>query len=626
MPIRLLLAFCCAACLPGLDLPRDADGWSQLVPQADSRIVYVSASQGDDATAQSYSASDAAVGADPRQPAGAIAAYASIAAAFEAVRDGEPDWVLLRADDVWEDIGRLPLRSGRGLDAPFVIADYGEGSARPLLRQGNSGGCRSLGNRNVGYLGYLVVAGIHFYNNLVDPADPAYDDSLDPNGSAFNPGHTDIYHIDLEDCTFQFQQFNVQNNGDNLLHDIDFHRCQFLDSYSRSGHSQGLYVKNSDVDVEQCFFDHNGWLIQNGEGLSTEDGVATIFNHNFYVNASYLDLSGNILMRSSSMQKFRNDTTGQMLDLVFHDNLIIEGEVGISLGGNTDEPLRFIRPRVTRNVLIDIGRTHPTNRSLAWYFTIQDWDGGLVAENCFLHQQDPTIGNAFGISVGDGSTRDVLIRDNVIHGFIKGRGISIGKIDGPVTWLRNSVVFDSEEAMPISSRSTPAEDLQGHRWLDNRWVGADPDGSIASIDREDHDAASWATLSGEVGGRSDTPAYPDPDRTVESYCASLGHPATMEAFVTLVRAQSRRSWDPAFTATAVNDYLRAGFAVADDRPRRAIRVELQGIEATDDWRAILDQGLIGETDGDGSHRFPGLSPRQASRIHFELDPRMSNDS
>jgi hypothetical protein len=43
--------------------------------------------------------------------------------------------------------------------------------------------------------------------------------------------------------------------------------------------------------------------------------------------------------------------------------------------------------------------------------------------------------------------------------------------------------------------------------------------------------------------------------------ASLGEPATLEAFLAGARAQSKSNWQPRYTAAAVNAYLRAGFAM-----------------------------------------------------------------
>ena len=44
-----------------------------------------------------------------------------------------------------------------------------------------------------------------------------------------------------------------------------------------------------------------------------------------------------------------------------------------------------------------------------------------------------------------------------------------------------------------------------------------------------------------------------------SYNGTLGGEATFEAFAEEVRQQSKTNWRPAYTAQAVNAYIREGF-------------------------------------------------------------------
>ena len=55
--------------------------------------------------------------------------------------------------------------------------------------------------------------------------------------------------------------------------------------------------------------------------------------------------------------------------------------------------------------------------------------------------------------------------------------------------------------------------------------------------------------------------YLDPSRSVESYNASLGHSADLNAFLAEARLQSKDNWNPQLTADAVNNYIREGFGV-----------------------------------------------------------------
>ena len=51
----------------------------------------------------------------------------------------------------------------------------------------------------------------------------------------------------------------------------------------------------------------------------------------------------------------------------------------------------------------------------------------------------------------------------------------------------------------------------------------------------------------------------DTTRSVGTYNASLGGPATSAAFLARARQQRRYNWDENYTATTANAWIRAGF-------------------------------------------------------------------
>jgi len=96
----------------------DSDGWSNLTPSADSRLIYVSNS-GNDATGQVYSVAD--VGANPHNPSGTINTFKSITVAMNHLRTGYPDWLILKRGDEW-------ARDEINSDYNFVYYDTVNGS------------------------------------------------------------------------------------------------------------------------------------------------------------------------------------------------------------------------------------------------------------------------------------------------------------------------------------------------------------------------------------------------------------------------------------------------------------------------------------------------------------------
>lgn len=102
------------------------NGWTVVEPSADTVIIYVSSSVGDD-NADGL-APDPTGGSGPKQ---------SIRAGIAALRDGSADWLLLRRGDTWSE--SLPIDiSGRGVGEPLVISSYGESLDRPVLHGASS--------------------------------------------------------------------------------------------------------------------------------------------------------------------------------------------------------------------------------------------------------------------------------------------------------------------------------------------------------------------------------------------------------------------------------------------------------------------------------------------------------
>lgn len=77
------------------------NGWTQFTASSDTRIIYVSDTDGDDATAEFYTSTSPEVGTDPFLPSGTVKAYKTISAAKNGLRNGFPDWILLKKGDVF---------------------------------------------------------------------------------------------------------------------------------------------------------------------------------------------------------------------------------------------------------------------------------------------------------------------------------------------------------------------------------------------------------------------------------------------------------------------------------------------------------------------------------------------
>src|SRR5687767_8115525 len=106
-----------------MSVSQDGGGWTVVGPSADSRVIYVSSSAGNDANSGMSDSS----------------AVKSVGKGRSLLRNGMPDHLLLKRGDVWHESlsGSTWGLSGRDADEPMLVGTYGDASAaRPLLKTG----------------------------------------------------------------------------------------------------------------------------------------------------------------------------------------------------------------------------------------------------------------------------------------------------------------------------------------------------------------------------------------------------------------------------------------------------------------------------------------------------------
>jgi hypothetical protein len=544
--------------------PRDADGWSILTPSADSRLIYVSTS-GNDSTGQTYLPSSAQIGADPYNPAGAVLPYATIDAALAQARAGYPDYVLLKRGDTWTHDAIIRLKAGRSATERSVLGYYGSAAARPTVLHNGV---------NFSWASYSALVGIRFYASQRNPASPDFAGFASVGGASgfdglLGYGGTLTGGLLIEDCWFDWFAGNVlQSPLANFapLTDIIVRRNIITNNYSTNSHSQGLYTDRVSLWLEENIFDHNGWYKQGGAVFSEQaEGKATMFNHNTYFGGTRETVfRNNLFLRASSIgSKFTSNTTSgtnevKTWDLLIDNNLYVEGEVGVSLGGNNDQNNgpRWRNIHFTNNVMTHIGRTRPTLRTLGWGLDVQDWDGGKVTGNLFAHWGDATLNNNFAI-FSSGDTNDVTYSGNIAYNVSSGGPLVAfrdGAIQKRVAFTGNDIWTNTATGQLLSYTLTGNAGFGNNYYYSGRnaaqWFSVN--GAYASL-------AQYQTASGDTTSIAGQRSYPDPNRTVESYLASKGYATDMDSFAALLCTQSKYNWLPDLRASAINDYLRAGF-------------------------------------------------------------------
>lgn len=557
------------------NLPQqDEAGWSILTPSADSRLVYVDANAGSDSNGQFHLLADAVIGADPTQPVGAVLAFRTLAAAQAQLRQDSPDWLLLRAGGVWEE--SLPIRRGRSATQRMVATAWGEGP-RPELRTGVERGIASSHPVNV------AVVGIRFWAHTRDTDGPYFTGYEGSSGMSFStwqaPSLNQVRDVLIEDCVFRTYANNVFTGDapNEPITRLAVRRSIISGNYKTTGmgHSQGIYHSGkghgdgvATILLQENLFDHNGWRIQSINGNNdAEGGQATIFNHNTYFSsASNVLFQRNLFLRPSSISnKWTAYLTAEHYDsrrLVTDNNLYVDGEIGISLGGNYPPggALRFDDIAIHNNVFTDIGRSRPTNRSLSWSVEAIDWKYGSIRSNLFIHQRAP-ITNSYALQVTAPSQGEtVLVENNVIANFHSSTYGGLVRLQDGGNF--DQVLFHNNTVQASSESPLVSLDPGGYLFTgNNRYHSPAAGNRHFRVDGTYMGVAEWAALTGDSGASTDPVTFPAPERDLETYIEHLGLGSGFDDFLTAVYGQSRGNWNPALGAAAINDWLRGGFGM-----------------------------------------------------------------
>ncbi|MFA5591111.1 MAG: hypothetical protein WDA70_10465 [Lysobacteraceae bacterium] len=557
------------------NLPQqDEAGWSILTPSADSRLVYVDANAGSDSNGQFHLLADAVIGADPTQPVGAVLAFRTLAAAQAQLRQDSPDWLLLRAGGVWKE--SLPIRRGRSATERMVATAWGEGP-RPELRTGVERGIASSHPVNV------AVVGIRFWAHTRDTDGPYFTGYEGSSGMSFStwqaPSLNQVRDVLIEDCVFRTYANNVFTGDapNEPITRLAVRRSIISGNYKTTGmgHSQGIYHSGkghgdgvATILLQENLFDHNGWRIQSINGNNdAEGGQATIFNHNTYFSsASNVLFQRNLFLRPSSISnKWTAYLTAEHYDsrrLVTDNNLYVDGEIGISLGGNYPPggALRFDDIAIHNNVFTDIGRSRPTNRSLSWSVEAIDWKYGSIRSNLFIHQRAP-ITNSYALQVTAPSQGEtVLVENNVIANFHSSTYGGLVRLQDGGNF--DQVLFHNNTVQASSESPLVSLDPGGYLFTgNNRYHSPAAGNRHFRVDGTYMGVAEWAALTGDSGASTDPVTFPAPERDLETYIEHLGLGSGFDDFLTAVYGQSRGNWNPALGAAAINDWLRGGFGM-----------------------------------------------------------------
>jgi hypothetical protein len=520
-----------------------AFAWTDFTPSPDTRRVFVSSSAGSDSN-------DGLSEATPVK---------SIWKGYTLLRDGYPDWLLLKRGDTFttgrnvDRFGPPPLdwgfsfgKSGRSSSERLLVSSYGSGS-RPYIKCNPDESPIWFQDPVVRYVAFV---GLNFKSYTRDPDSPEFQ------GPAGKSGINALYAEDVlfEDCRFSyFGGHAIQSCAAFTLRG-----CVISDNYATVGHSQGLYTNNvKGLVVEGCAFIRNGW------NPKVPGAQATVYNRNLYISNTpgtvvrdCIDADG----ASGGMQLRIGGTCER--------NLVVRAPLGISFSHPENPKGVDVTGVIRQNVILGGRNIDILGRGTGISIGTSAVDTSIY-ENIIANNTDGTE-NVAGIVFNgeDIETRGGIdVRDNIVRGWeYGGRGTCIGFFMSPTRSLRlRSVTVRNNKFEQIDARVVGGEaltGLEGATFTGNRYFSGRADGEWVRFAGLDYSLDMWLAQTGEPATARGATQFPDPGRGIASYMQTLGRPASIDEFLAQVRNQSRDNWRPEYTARNVINYVREGFGWA----------------------------------------------------------------
>lgn len=497
--------------------PNTTQGWTELTPAPESRVIYVSSSQGNDSNN----------GLSESTP------VRSLDRGLALLRSGQPDWLLFKRGDTFSgSFGRFEFR-GLSESKPLVIGAYGSG-ARPKFLTGSSPAFNLAGGFE---RKHIAIMSLHMEPSSEHP----------PGGIRVVTGA--VEDLLVEDCYLKEYAVNilVQGEDTDLLQNIKLRRNILLDAMG-STHAQAIYASHIDgLKVEGNIIDRNGWDHRVGRS------DATIFAHNCYIQRSVLGLvfKDNIVMRASS-----HGLQARMGGTV-EGNIFYQNPMAIMFGNEGVKSNEYaVRGTIKHNVIlegIDINPNLPRGDGIVLQHTAEvAVTDNIISKN--LNAPD----SAYGISIDGPETapvRNALIANNVIHNW--DLPFRVHDLNAISATFKDNILFNADDDKPLikhrRTNSVNAITYLGNHHLragNQDWfqVG-NTDLSLPEWESEHAPAAELLTGS-----------FVDGNRTFDTYARSIGFtgaPAMLEA----MRNMRKGNWDARLTPEAISAYFREGFTV-----------------------------------------------------------------
>ncbi len=494
--------------------------WTEFIPSTDTRLIFVSSSEGRD--------SNTGLTAD--------SPVKSLEKGYALLRDGSPDWMLLKRGDTWNEPLPVWNKSGRSESEIMIVGAYGDETVRPQIRPDSISGIRIFGN--------IAIEHVAFVGMHIEPMDRQPDETLSAIvllKSVDNILFEDLYVGDWGGG------FNLQAYNGAVGTDVRVNGCVVVDSWSATSHAGGIYAQNIDgLTIENCVLEHNGFNEEQGAD-------PTIYNHNMYINNG----TKNVIVRNNIVANASSHGIQLRPGGVVENNLFLNNPIAVLIGGGTHPDEGGVTGRVTNN-LIMYGRGISENQPRSWGIDITNIRSAEVSGNILYSAL--LSANSLGINMRDHRSDSFGLMDLHVHNNTVvdwPGGLTIGE-PGSQSHYENILVennslylnteADNKTMMNAFDSSDSSLTIRGNHYT-----------NIGSDDRAFNDAGRYldsAAWSSQVDrqGVFNTGASMPGGLGIDRYMADNGISGGLDEFIELARTMSRQHFNPVIQPASVYEW------------------------------------------------------------------------
>jgi hypothetical protein len=522
-------------------LPVTADGWTDFLAMIqksgayeDCQIVYISTS-GDDATGATYSPEDEAVGSDPFKPSETIKPYATLAAAYEVLRDGYPDIMLLKRGDTWDESFPSWRKSGKSIEERMIVGAYGSLSdPRPKV---DSITTDYVSNP----VSFFILTSIEL--KMIN-RETGGDHTLIEDCAVLDGLNTGVVIQTREESPMDYFAFRR-----NLI------AGRYRDNPNTVGHVQGIYTDHiSNLLLEENVFDKNGWAVD-----ESIDSGHDLRSHNTYIMARP---ETKCIMRYNISSRGRSHGFVMGSGGLLYGNLTVQDAIAIQMSKEETWVPDGLSGTIEKNVVLN-PRDISSKDERGWGMVIVNANGIVVEDNILGNNRTAGYPVAISVQANVRSTtqmyvKDVTFKENIIHNFDGYDGMFVLVHEYPlisdIKLIGNRIHHDSDDILllfrsPASELVTESRDNLFYSGKADEWF------------RDNGEYLDLSAMMSRIGDTTSKEEQTTPTGSYHlmDYLASVGETATLDSFYTHIRAQRRGDWDSKYTAKEIVNFVRSKF-------------------------------------------------------------------